>query len=924
MVMKNVKALKLIAGLTVTAGILVSIPFVFYLKVLPYAVSNTKVINYAQTCAKKFADIDLKVQEPVLKTAISPVIGFKVKNLVVSKNSKNLLAVKNFNSEFSFAEILKKTVIVNKLTAEAIFADIDGLMTLVPQQKEEKPKQKSEWTIDLFDSLLGVRECLFLYTMEPDTHLKIHGEHIGINNAIKTRRFVRFNFDTEITKGNKKVLLAIKDDDKIYIENKAIYVDNCPLIINNSKMFFNADAHKDKTFNFEVFTKDFEVQNVITLLQTQIVANNLDEILQYFADIKGKFDFNIKLTNNSMNGSVDLKNIAFKVIPVDNIPITLQKGHITLNAKDMTLTGFEGIYDNRSVNKFKLEGTVKDYLKSIDTDIKGHAVATNDFFKQHISAMVNYPIELTGNADAAINLKSKNNIIDLKGVFILPREKNITIGGEPLPFSKATRALTADLHFEDMMLDINSIKYYMESKNAERDARRPIFTLNGQIDVAKNNYVNKVGFEIPDPLPSEFLNAILKQRFFRKGTIAGTMSVDNTGAYPILDGNMKAEKIIIPSQRIFLKSGEFSTNNGLIHLNAFGKYKRSNYEFTGNIVNAIKFPIVIKDVNLSLDYLDVYKAITAQNSPQQTNEVAVSYDTGNVDMGEGSTDFDIGNLIIERCNFALKKGVYKDINFGNLNATMSLDKNSILNLDSNKFDIAEGYSSVKVNCDLKKSKYNLRLGVVNVDSDKIASSLLNLKREISGKASGLIDISTDNSLKLDGSIRFLIKNGTIQKVGLVEYIMKVAALFRNPLTMISPSTFSDLVNIPEGNFDKINGEIILKDNVIEMMKIKSSSPQLSSYIAGRYDLEAKDASLRIYTKFSSYKKGFAGALRNISLNSLANRMSMSSNNDANYYAAELEQIPPIEADDKDAQIFLTKVEGDVEHNNFLSSLKKIK
>ena len=924
MVMKNVKALKLIAGLTVTAGILVSIPFVFYLKVLPYAVSNTKVINYAQTCAKKFADIDLKVQEPVLKTAMSPVIGFKVKNLVVSKNSKNLLAVKNFNSEFSFAEILKKTVIVNKLTAEAIFADIDGLMTLVPQQKEEKPKQKSEWTIDLFDSLLGVRECLFLYTMEPDTHLKIHGEHIGINNAIKTRRFVRFNFDTEITKGNKKVLLAIKDDDKIYIENKAIYVDNCPLIINNSKMFFNADAHKDKTFNFEVFTKDFEVQNVITLLQTQIVANNLDEILQYFADIKGKFDFNIKLTNNSMNGSVDLKNIAFKVIPVDNIPITLQKGHIALNAKDMTLTGFEGIYDNRSVNKFKLEGTVKDYLKSINTDIKGHAVATNDFFKQHISAMVNYPIELTGNADAAINLKSKNNIIDLKGVFILPREKNITIGGEPLPFSKATRALTADLHFEDMMLDINSIKYYMESKNAKRDARRPIFTLNGQIDVAKNNYVNKVGFEIPDPLPSEFLNAILKQRFFRKGTIAGTMSVDNTGAYPILDGNMKAEKIIIPSQRIFLKSGEFSTNNGLIHLNAFGKYKRSNYEFTGNIVNAIKFPIVIKDVNLSLDYLDVYKAITAQNSPQQTNEVAVSYDTENVDMGEGSTDFDIGNLIIERCNFALKKGVYKDINFGNLNATMSLDKNSILNLDSNKFDIAEGYSSVKVNCDLKKSKYNLRLGVVNVDSDKIASSLLNLKREISGKASGLIDISTDNSLKLDGSIRFLIKNGTIQKVGLVEYIMKVAALFRNPLTMISPSTFSDLVNIPEGNFDKINGEIILKDNVIEMMKIKSSSPQLSSYIAGRYDLEAKDASLRIYTKFSSYKKGFAGALRNISLNSLANRMSMSSNNDANYYAAELEQIPPIEADDKDAQIFLTKVEGDVEHNNFLSSLKKIK
>ena len=232
MVIRSKKTLKLIAGLTVTAGILVSIPFVFYLKVLPYAVSNPKVINYAQSCAKKIVNIDLKIQEPVLQTAVSPVIGFKVKNLVVSKDNKNLLAVKNFNSEFSFAEIFNKTLIINKLTAESIFADIDSLLAVIPQQKEQKPKQKSEWTLDLFDSLLGVKECVFLYTIQPDTHLKIRGEHIGINNAIKTRRFVRFNFDTEITKGNKKVLLAIKDDNRVYIENKAIFVDNCPLIKN--------------------------------------------------------------------------------------------------------------------------------------------------------------------------------------------------------------------------------------------------------------------------------------------------------------------------------------------------------------------------------------------------------------------------------------------------------------------------------------------------------------------------------------------------------------------------------------------------------------------------------------------------------------------------------------------------------------------
>ena len=218
----------------------------------------------------------------------------------------------------------------------------------------------------------------------------------------------------------------------------------------------------------------------------------------------------------------------------------------------------------------------------------------------------------------------------------------------------------------------------------------------------------------------------------------------------------------------------------------------------------------------------------------------------------------------------------------------------------------------------------MQLGVLNIDSDLIASNLLALEREISGKASGIIDLNTDDSLRLNGTMKFIIKDGTIQKVGLVEYILKFAALFRNPLTMISPSIFSDLVNVPDGNFNEINGKLELKNNVIERMMIKSSSPQLSAFIVGKFDLDTRDAALRIYTKFSNKNKGIYGALRNISLNSLANRIPLSTKSDSNYYAAELSMLPAIDAEEKDCQVFLTKVDGDVEHNNFISSLKKIK
>ena len=342
-------------------------------------------------------------------------------------------------------------------------------------------------------------------------------------------------------------------------------------------------------------------------------------------------------------------------------------------------------------------------------------------------------------------------------------------------------------------------------------------------------------------------------------------------------------------------------------------------------------PVVVKDIHLTVDNIDIDRILKSFNS-QNPNEITAQTNAAEMfastEENEAKSDdevtFNTGLIVIERCILEVVKGVYKQINFGNIKANMTLDRNGILQIHSNRFDIAEGISSVKVFCDLKKHQYNLTLGIKDVNSDLMSTSLLNLPREISGKASGLIALNTDDSLKMNGSIKFIVKDGTIQKIGLIEYILKFAAVFRNPIAMISPATLSDMVSIPEGNFKNITGELYLKNNVVELLKIKSSSPQLGSYIVGRYNIENGDAILRIYTKFSSSHKGFGGFLRNFSLNSLANRIPLSSRNDANYYSSELKEIPEIEADEKDCQIFLTKVDGDVVNNNFLSSLKKIK
>lgn len=925
------KKAKIIVSLGATVGILAVAPFALYLKVLPYAVSHPTFISFAEKMVNKYAELDVSIIHPELKTSLSPVIEFKVDELSVSKKGASLLSVNNFDTIISFKEIFDKNIIIQKLGADYIFADINKLMALGQTKKEGQ--KKSEWGFDFFDSLLYIKKSMFLYKVEPETYVTLKADDLRIDNTQKVLRYVHFNLTSDIRKDGKDLHFNFADRNAVFIKNKAIWVQNCYLIFNNSKIFFNAWADKKKNYKIEVFSNKIDVADVLTLIASGIVENNLDEPLSYFKDLKGSFNFNVKLSNNDLKGIVNLNKISCKIVPLSNIPLLLQKGKIAMTKRDITLSDFNGYYNNKQANKVEMHGTVKDYLKSIDTDIVARAVVTNDFMLNYLSKMIGTRVELVGGSTKTkIDLKSKNNKIDILWLFGVKKGQDILVDGASLTPVNYIRGVKGDLHFENNLLNIKSIDYYIvpDSFTKEQAQKvKPVVKLAGNVDFSKPEpFVKNLGFEIPRPLPSEFLNVLIGDKMFKKGKIAGKMEMINGANFPYLNGNLSMDEVFIPSQRVFVKHGEMTTTDGMLNLAAQGGYRRSKFDFTGNLLNQIKFPIVVKHTNLTIDSVDVEKFIASANNQSSEAITSEKFDvkpSGEAkDNDDNTPTFDIGNFIVEDCVLHIKEGKYKDINFDDVKATLTLDKNSVLNMYSNRFAIAEGHSSAKVNCDLKKHKYNLKLGILDVNSDIIATTLLTLPREISGKASGLIELNTDDKMKLNGSVKFMIKDGTIQKVGLVEYILKFAALFRNPLVMISPSTFSDLVNIPEGNFDKITGTLSIRDNVVERMMIKSSAPQLSSFIVGRYDIEKSDATLRIYTKFSNRNKGFAGFLRNISLNSLANRIPLSSRNDRNYYSAEISQLPPIDADEKDCQIFLTKVDGDVEHNNFISSLKKIK
>lgn len=905
----------------VTVLILAGTAAASYLWILPAVVSSSWVNNIVTKETNKFLGAELKITNPKLSTGLNPKIGFTLAELSLSKNNKELLNLKNIDTAFSFQDIFAKRLIVERLLAENVYVNASGLVELFPQP-EQKEQKKSDFRIDIFSAVLGVKNCLITYDTS-DFGIKFDAKNVLLDRTRADGIYpLHFDFDLEMTKGKEKITVSADDKDRIYMGGGELHIDKFPIEIDRSNVIIDAFASRKTGMEINIASKNFSARDIFNIVTSNIIIPNGKELLAPILDVKGSVDFNLHLAKNTIRGDVNVNESEFKIKDLLGMPVKVTQGLVEIGNTTITLKDFKGFYNNKKENSLVMSGSVKDYWKTCDTEIVSDIFVNDDFFKNYISKMLGAPISLVGDAGSRLTLTSKNGSCDVVWYFLLNEGEGFKLGDQSMVLKDYKTLFKVDLSVVKNILKINTIDYYIT--NELKQGLTPVLAIKGNLDMADNMKMLDIHLNIPRPLPSEFLNFLACQKIFKKGTVSGEISIDNSGAFPKMDGVISFDKVFIPAQRLYIKSAKVGAKGDKLGAIAEGKFKRSNYDFNGYIVNDLRLPIVVKSVNLSIDNVDVEKFIMANNAQTvQTTEQVLDAEQQTSSSDDVPT-FTKGLIIVEKCMLHLDKGKYKDVNFGNLHANLTLDKDGVLELQSNKFDIAEGISTLKVKADLIKKQYYLRLGIKDVNSDVMAAAILGLPREISGKARGLIEINSDESLKLNGDIKFDIQNGTIEKVGYVEYILKAASLFRNPLAMISPATFGDLVNIPSGDFDVIKGEMKLKDNIVERMMIKSSAKQLSSFIIGRYDLMTNDATLRIYTKMSNKGEGFAGFLRNISLNSIANRISASGRNDSNYYAAELSQLPAIDADEKDCQVFLTTVDGDVINFNFLSSLKRIK
>lgn len=511
------------------------------------------VNNIVTKETNKFLGAELKITNPKLSTGLNPKIGFTLAELSLSKNNKELLNLKNIDTAFSFQDIFAKRLIVEKLLAENVYVNASGLVELFPQP-EQKEQKKSDFRIDIFSAVLGVKNCLITYDTS-DFGIKFDAKNVLLDRTRADGIYpLHFDFDLEMTKGKEKITVSADDKDRIYMGGGELHIDKFPIEIDRSNVIIDAFASRKTGMEINIASKNFSARDIFNIVTSNIIIPNGKELLAPILDVKGSVDFNLHLAKNTIRGDVNVNESEFKIKDLLGMPVKVTQGLVEIGNTTITLKDFKGFYNNKKENSLVMSGSVKDYWKTCDTEIVSDIFVNDDFFKNYISKMLGAPISLVGDAGSRLTLTSKNGSCDVVWYFLLNEGEGFKLGDQSMVLKDYKTLFKVDLSVVKNILKINTIDYYIT--NELKQGLTPVLAIKGNLDMADNMKMLDIHLNIPRPLPSEFLNFLACQKIFKKGTVSGEISIDNSGAFPKMDGVISFDKVFIPAQRLYIKSAK--------------------------------------------------------------------------------------------------------------------------------------------------------------------------------------------------------------------------------------------------------------------------------------------------------------------------------------------------------------------------------
>ena len=697
-------------------------------------------------------------------------------------------------------------------------------------------------------------------------------------------------------------------------------------------MYFNVERafSDDRKISGNFKMKGFNFDTLSKLQNEDVVPPNIRKALSDISNMQGTADINAYAKNNSVRAFINPHDISFIYRPA-RMRLKLNSGTISMNNDTLYLNKLNSYAGEMPL---LLDGRISHIYKTPYVDLYVNAKPTQEFFDQFFNNRTLYPIKLKG--DMLLSARMSGYIDNIRSKINLNVAENSSLYYMGASIGGADRVVKIylDSVLTPLKFKINDFKYsnLIQSQN-NKSFEMEMLKASGAVRMIDENTVvfENMKLKTENPTDAKIFNIIFRKPFMKQGLFSADLTMNGNIMYPNVRGFLDVTSIDVPFYDSTINDihVDFTSNDILVH--SRGVVLTSDIDFSARMKNDLKPPYILKNVKLELADLNV------NNIMRMLRDLELDYQRNNQVVknarpANSKAPVDVTQFRIEDAKILADAIKVKNISAQDFKAALKLDENMNLSVDEFNFQLANGQVNGKLTYNLLSNLLDMSLGLKDADALIMSEALFDLRGQVYGRMTGNINLTCDGKSQetctqtLAGEGSFDIKEGKMPKLGSLEYLLKAGNLITGGLRGLSINGIIDLITpLKTGEFEDINGNIVIKDGIIYPINVYSSGKDLNIYLTGDYNILTAIANMKVYGNLSRNMSTVFGKIKNASLNSLLNTLPFMNKTEIDEETRkELEKIPNTTVGSNESRIFAVEVEGNINGDAYVKSFKWVK
>ena len=707
---------------------------------------------------------------------------------------------------------------------------------------------------------------------------------------------------------------------KYVAQNSKIKIYNSHVRILDADFYTNGEVAnflKKPKANLKFAVKSFSLNN-FQEISNYINIGLFKTLLDDFSDFKGTVDANLDIRNNRPYGKLNIGGIG-AYNKKQQLPLELKSGALKFAGDKVFLDALNFSYGNAPIY---FDAVLKDFISKKPSFNAMFSTNLNEFsVDKLINPYLTYPFKVKGEIVLKGRIKGGINNYSLISYLTLPKDTDITYMGANIGDMEHLREFELKADFTKNTAKISGLRYikYIPSQNNKLSAVN-MLKANGAV-VSKGKELNFDNFRIVtnSPVTAKIFNILFKKSVLKQGLFTCDLNLNGNVLLPHAIGNIKFRNINIPLYSTKINDMDLDINKNTILAFIRGKSFDSDVQIDASITNKQSFPIVVKNIEV----------ISKKTSLSQLIEGISQIPKDSVDIVPGQPIvFKPNDFLILKGHASADEVELYEIKAQNLSMDFSNPTGDILNIDNMQFDIADGTVKTSGNFDISSLLFDVNSVVSDCDANILSTNFLGLQNQIYGRTNAKINLKgkiPENAQELrlvTGRVNFSVNNGKMPKLGSLEYLLRAGNLIKSGIFGL---TLNNLIEVltpyKTGEFSAIKGSFDIHNGKISSLEIFSKGDNLSLFIYGGYDVINDNADIQILGRLSKKVSNVLGAAGNASLNTLLSTLTGNKIKEGakSQIIENVNKIPLIEISGDDFRLFLAKINGKLNSDDYVKS-----